>query len=87
MPTMRGSATEVADEVPTTLGTVEPVDDASCLLRTGSDSLDRPAVWAATFGSGFVVHEPPELVERLRTLTARLRRAAWPEGEPVEAGR
>ncbi|MCI4145262.1 MULTISPECIES: YafY family protein [unclassified Streptomyces] len=73
--TMCGSAAEVADEVPTTLGTVEPIDDVSCLLRIGSDSLDRLAVWVATFGFDFVVHEPEELVERLRTLSGRLRRA------------
>ncbi|MFD5338755.1 helix-turn-helix transcriptional regulator [Streptomyces hawaiiensis] len=79
--TMRGSATEVADEVPTTLGTVEPVDDESCLLRIGSDSLDHLAVWVAAFGFDFVVHEPDELVERLRTLTGRLHRAAWPESD------
>ncbi|MET9390162.1 WYL domain-containing protein [Streptomyces sp. NPDC006624] len=79
--TMRGSAVEVAEEVPSTLGTVEPVDDESCLLRIGSDSLDHLAVWVAAFGFDFVVHEPDELVERLRTLTDRLRRAAWPDGD------
>jgi predicted DNA-binding transcriptional regulator YafY len=79
--TMHGSAVEVADEVPSTLGSVEPIDDETCLLRIGSDSLDHLAVWVAAFGFDFVVHEPPELVEHLRTLTTRLRRAAWPEGD------
>ncbi|WP_113700290.1 helix-turn-helix transcriptional regulator [Nonomuraea lactucae] len=76
--TMYGSAREVADEVPPTLGTVEPVDDGRCTLRIGSDSLDQLAVWVAAFGFEFDVREPPELVEHLRTLTARLQRAAWP---------
>ncbi|MFF5205328.1 helix-turn-helix transcriptional regulator [Streptosporangium sp. NPDC000396] len=76
--TMYGSAVEVADEVPPTLGVVEPVDDHTCTLRIGSDSLDHLAVWVATFGFDFDVHEPAELVEHLRTLTTRLRRAAWP---------
>ncbi|MFD8222901.1 helix-turn-helix transcriptional regulator [Streptomyces massasporeus] len=84
--TMRGSATEVADEVPTTLGTVEPIDDESCVLRIGSDSLDHLAVWVAAFGFDFVVHEPEELVERLRTLTGRLHRAAWPESDEWAGG-
>ncbi|ACZ91272.1 helix-turn-helix transcriptional regulator [Streptosporangium roseum] len=76
--TMYGSAAEVTEEVPPTLGVVEPIDDHTCTLRIGSDSLDHLAVWVAAFGFEFDVHEPPELVEHLRTLTARLQRAAWP---------
>ncbi|MEV6868564.1 YafY family protein [Streptosporangium subroseum] len=76
--TMHGSAAEVAEEVPPTLGVVEPVNDHTCTLRIGSDSLDHLAVWVAAFGFEFDVHEPPELVEHLRTLSARLQRAAWP---------
>jgi predicted DNA-binding transcriptional regulator YafY len=75
---MYGSAPEVASEVPPTLGVVEPVDDRTCLLRIGSDSLDHLAVWVAAFGFDFEVREPPELVEHLRTLTARLLRAVRP---------
>jgi predicted DNA-binding transcriptional regulator YafY len=75
--TMHGSAAEVAEEVPPTLGVVEPVNDHTCTLRIGSDSLDHLAVWVAAFGFEFDVHEPPELVEHLRTLSARLQRAAW----------
>ncbi|MEU0911011.1 YafY family protein [Streptomyces althioticus] len=77
--TMRGSAPEVAEEVPPALGTVEPLDDTSCLLRIGSDSLDHLAVWVATFGFDFVVHEPDELVGRLRTLGGRIQRAVDPD--------
>ncbi|APU16491.1 MULTISPECIES: helix-turn-helix transcriptional regulator [Actinoalloteichus] len=78
--TMHGSAQDVADEVPPTLGLVEPIDEETCTLRIGSDSLDQLAVWVAAFGFEFEVREPPELVEHLRTLTARLSRAAWPTG-------
>jgi predicted DNA-binding transcriptional regulator YafY len=74
--TMHGSAREVADEVPPTIGVVEPVDERTCTLRIGSDSLDQLAVWVAAFGFEFDIHEPPELVEHLRVLTARLQRAA-----------
>ncbi|MCP2167386.1 helix-turn-helix transcriptional regulator [Goodfellowiella coeruleoviolacea] len=76
--TMHGSATAVADQVPPSLGVVEPIDEHTCTLRIGSDSLDHLAVWVAAFGFEFDIHEPPELVEHLRTLTARLHRAAWP---------
>lgn len=78
--TMHGSVKAVADAVPPTLGTVEPIDENTCTLRIGSDSLDFLAVWVAAFGFEFDIHEPPELVEHLRTLTARLQRAAWPGG-------
>ncbi|MCG5213649.1 helix-turn-helix transcriptional regulator [Streptosporangium sp. KLBMP 9127] len=74
--TMHGSAREVADEVPPTIGVVEPVSEDTCTLRIGSDSLDQLAVWVAAFGFEFEIHEPPELAEHLRTLTARLQRAA-----------
>jgi predicted DNA-binding transcriptional regulator YafY len=73
--TMHASAAAVAEEVPPTLGVVEPVDDRTCVLRIGSDSLDHLAVWVAAFGFEFEVREPPELVDHLRTLTARLQRA------------
>jgi len=80
--TMHASAEEVADEVPPTLGVVEPVDDHTCTLRIGSDSLDHLAVWVAAFGFDFDVHEPPELVNHLRTLTTRLRRAVPEDPAP-----
>ncbi|GAA3139934.1 WYL domain-containing protein [Planomonospora alba] len=77
--TMHGSAEEVAEEVPPTLGVIEPVDDRTCTLRIGSDDLDQLAVWVAAFGFDFDIHEPRELVDHLRVLTARLQRAAWPD--------
>ncbi|MDR8412648.1 WYL domain-containing protein [Nonomuraea sp. 3-1Str] len=82
--TMCAPAVEVAGEVPVTLGVVEPIDERTCVLRIGSDSLDHLAVWVATFGFEFDVREPPELLERLRTLTGRLQRAAWPSDRPRE---
>ncbi|MGW8376643.1 YafY family protein [Streptomyces sp. ODS28] len=84
--TLYGSAQEVAEEVPPTLGTVEPVDGNHCLVRIGSDSLDHLVVWVAAFGFDFDVHEPPELVERVRTLAARLSRAARPAHERTRDG-
>jgi predicted DNA-binding transcriptional regulator YafY len=78
--TMHGSAKDVADAVPANFGMVEPIDENTCTLRIGSDSLDFLAVWVAAFGFEFEIQEPPELVEHIRTLTARLHRAAWPGG-------
>ncbi|TDQ45531.1 helix-turn-helix transcriptional regulator [Actinorugispora endophytica] len=80
--TMYGPARDVVEEVPPSLGVVEPVDDDTCVLYIGSDSLDHLAVWVAAFGFEFEVREPPELVEHLRTLTARMQRAVRRGGSP-----
>ncbi|MFI9401504.1 helix-turn-helix transcriptional regulator [Nocardia sp. NPDC052316] len=61
-----------ADRIAPTVGVVEAVDAETCLLRTGSNSLDELAVYVATFGFPFRVHEPPELVTHIRELSARL---------------
>jgi predicted DNA-binding transcriptional regulator YafY len=57
-------------------GTVTPIDDRSCELRTGDDDLGWLALRVAMIGADFVVHEPPELAERLRALASRLQRAS-----------
>ena len=56
--------------------TVEAIDERTCELRTSDDSLDWLAVRVAMLGVDFEVHEPPELVERVRELAARFERAA-----------
>jgi hypothetical protein len=48
----------------------------------GSNSLDEVAVWFGLIDADFVVHEPPELRDRLRTLSARLSRAAGAPATP-----
>ena len=60
--------------------TVEPIDERTCELRTSDDSLDWLAVRVAMLGVDFEVHEPPELVERIRELAARFERAASVQG-------
>ncbi|MEV0342780.1 YafY family protein [Nocardia sp. NPDC050713] len=60
-----------ADRVAPTVGVIEPIDTESCLLRTGSNSLDELAIYVALFDFPFRVHEPPELIERVRVLAAR----------------
>ncbi|PXX68437.1 putative DNA-binding transcriptional regulator YafY [Nocardia tenerifensis] len=65
-------AAVAADRIAPTVGVVEAIDDESCLLRTGSNSLDELAIYVAGFGLPFRVHEPPELIDHIRELTARL---------------
>src|ERR671920_568144 len=47
-----------------TVGVVEAVDADTCLLSTGSNSLDELALYIGLFGFRFRVLGPPELVER-----------------------
>lgn len=61
-----------ADRIPPTVGTLEERDDESCTLHAGSNSLDELLLYVGLYGFEFEVHEPPELVAHVRTLTARL---------------
>jgi len=57
-------------------GTIKPIDAHTCEYRTGDDNLTWLALRIAMLGTDFEVHEPPELIEHLRALAQRLRRAA-----------
>ncbi len=71
---------EAAPRVPATVGTLEAIDDSSCLLRTGSDWLGGLAVYVAEIGFDFTVLDPPEFAERVRILANRFGRAVAPGG-------
>ncbi len=66
---------EVAGRVPHTVGTLEPIDERSCLLLTGSDWLGGLAVYIANIGVDFEVLEPPEFIEQVQQLARRFGRA------------
>lgn len=59
-----------------TAGRLERLDEHSCLLHTGSNSLDQLAIYIAVKGFDFDVIEPRELAVHLRTLAERFARAA-----------
>ncbi|MFG1683762.1 helix-turn-helix transcriptional regulator [Nonomuraea sp. NPDC049269] len=70
--TLYASAETAAERIPPTVGVIEAVDPDSCLLHTGSNSLDELAIYVALFGFRFRIHQPPELIAHIRDLTARL---------------
>jgi predicted DNA-binding transcriptional regulator YafY len=70
--TLHVPAQAAAEHIAPTLGTIEAVDQHSCLLHTGSNSLDELAVYLGLFDLPFTVHEPPELIARIRALATRL---------------
>jgi len=65
--------------VPRWTGPFEPPGEDRCEYRTGDDNLEWLAARLSMLGVEFEVHEPPELIEHLRVLSARLARAAQPD--------
>ncbi|MGI5204994.1 helix-turn-helix transcriptional regulator [Spirillospora sp. CA-108201] len=76
---VRAPAERVAERINAAVGTVTPVDDASCVLDTGADSIETLAVHLGLLGADFTVTEPAELVAFVRALADRYHRAVEPE--------
>jgi predicted DNA-binding transcriptional regulator YafY len=76
--TLHAPVEEVAARLGNSSGELEPIDERSCRLHSGTDTLEWFAFRLAMVGCEFDVHEPPELAEYLRALGARVTRAASP---------
>lgn len=74
--TFHAAAEVVAASITPTIGVVTPIDATTCEVVCGSNSLDEVVLWFGLLDVDFDVHEPPELRDRLQTLSARLSRAA-----------
>ena len=57
-------------------GDTQPTGEQACRLRTHADTLEWLAFRLTMLGCEFEVHQPPELAEYLRALSARAARAA-----------
>ncbi|GAB2868582.1 helix-turn-helix transcriptional regulator [Lentzea nigeriaca] len=65
----------VAERTSPMSASLEPIDDSSCRMITGADTLDR-IVWHMMFlGFEFDVHEPAELRDHVNAIIGRLRNA------------
>ncbi len=69
--TLHASAEMAAERVPPGAGLIEAIDETTCTLSLGACSLDTISVYLALVGFDFEVHEPPELIERVRWLAER----------------
>jgi predicted DNA-binding transcriptional regulator YafY len=78
--TLHESAEEIAARFPAHWGAIKPIDARTCEYRTGDDDVGWLALRIAMLGVDFDVHEPPELIERLRALADRLERATTRAG-------
>lgn len=72
---VRAPASVVTDRISPAVGVVEAIDEHSCVLATGADTVETVAVYLGLLDVDFEVTEPPELVDRLRVLAARYLRA------------
>ena len=73
--TVFAPAAVVSERIGPYVGTVTAVADETCLLDTGSDSLETMAVYLGLLGYEFRVESPPELADHVRALAERYRRA------------
>ncbi len=72
---MHAPLAAVAQRSSPAAGRLEAIDQHTCILHTGSNSLDELALYVAVKGFAFQVLDPPELIPVLHTLAERLRKA------------
>ena len=65
----------VADRISPAVGTVERIDEHTCVLDTGADTVETLGVYLGLIDADFDVTDPPELVTHLRRLTTRYARS------------
>jgi predicted DNA-binding transcriptional regulator YafY len=82
--TVHAGVREVEGAIMPAEGFVDPIDDHSCRLRLGAESISAMALALGRLGVGFTVYHPPELVEEVRALGDRYARAA-PELAAVDS--
>ncbi|MEU8227665.1 WYL domain-containing protein [Kribbella sp. NPDC048915] len=69
--TVYAPAQEVLSRIHAAVGMVESLDDNTCVLVTGADSLETIAVYIGMLGLDFHVDGPPQLIQHLRTVGRR----------------
>ena len=74
--TLHAPVETITKRVPPSAGVLEAIDQRSCMLHTGSHSMEGLTIHLMLLGVDFQVHEPAELIEHLRRLTERLGRAS-----------
>jgi predicted DNA-binding transcriptional regulator YafY len=73
---LHAPAEVIADRLTPAAGVLTAIDEHTCLLQTGSDSLHDLAGFLGSLGVPFTVLDPPELRDHLRDLADRYATAA-----------
>jgi predicted DNA-binding transcriptional regulator YafY len=68
---VRAPAAQLLERWGQFLGTVTPLDESSCVVHTGADSVGQLAAWLGMLDTDFQVTGPPELVAAVRALAER----------------
>ena len=76
--TVAAPAAEVLARINPTVGVVESIDDSTCVLVTGGESLEIIAVYIGMLGLDFRVTGPPAFVAHLRRVGERYLHAIAP---------
>jgi len=77
----------VAERVPPSAVSLERIDDRRCRMRGGAHSVAVMAAWLVMLDVDFEVESPPELIEYLALLRARLDRSLAPRPAPAKGSR
>jgi predicted DNA-binding transcriptional regulator YafY len=72
--TVHAPADVIIQQLPSAI-TVEPLDEHTSVVSVGSDTPQMLAAYLGMLDADFEVSEPPELVEHIRTLAGRYKRA------------
>jgi predicted DNA-binding transcriptional regulator YafY len=64
-------AAQVSERIGRWVGTVEAIDERSCVLDAGASSPEMMALYLGLLDADFTVTDPPELVDHLRRLAER----------------
>ncbi|MBV8720321.1 MAG: YafY family transcriptional regulator [Chloroflexi bacterium] len=83
--TVHASAEMVRSRLPFDVGSIDAVDDGTCVFECGSDNPHRLAVYLGMLDLDFEVDQPPELVRELRALSDRYARACQGPAEPQQS--
>jgi predicted DNA-binding transcriptional regulator YafY len=65
----------IAARLPPGVGFIEPIDEHSSMFEMGASTFESLATHLVLLGADFEVSTPAELVEEVRRLMDRLRRA------------
>jgi predicted DNA-binding transcriptional regulator YafY len=70
---VRAPADKVRERIGPWIGTVDALDESSCVLDAAASTPEMMAVYLGLLDADFAVTEPPELVDHLRRLAERYR--------------
>jgi predicted DNA-binding transcriptional regulator YafY len=69
---LQASLESISARIPPAAGVLEAIDQHSCLLHTGSYSAEVLTIHLLFLGVDFRVDEPPDLIDCIRKMSARL---------------